>query len=114
MAKIKLPKWTQVYPQGTTTGDEEQRFFIALVRNINYTFRSIEALMKEAKLSRERVEQIILKYHKKKMIYQNPKSENQWGYWERVQKEMPNLIPDEEISLAKHNQKQRIDNKSKN
>lgn len=107
--KMKLPKWTDVYPQGTKTGDEEQRFFIALARNPKYKWRSVAAIEKEANLTKERVEQIISKYFKRKMIYQNPQVEDQWGYWERV----PEQVPDVEDSIARADQKNRID-KAKN
>jgi hypothetical protein len=79
----KPPKWIHVYPQGTKDGDEEQSFFIALARHPKYTWRSTAALAKEAGLSKERVEEIAIKYYNKKMVLQNPKNEDQWGYWER-------------------------------
>jgi hypothetical protein len=107
--KLPLPKWTDVYPQGTKAGDEEQRFFIALARNTKYKWRSVAAIQKEANLSRERTEQIILKYFKRKMVYQNPQVEDQWGYWERV----PECVPDVEDSIGRADQKSRID-KAKN
>ena len=46
----KPPKWTQIYPQGTSAGDEEQRFFIALERNKKYKFRSVAQMAKETRL----------------------------------------------------------------
>jgi len=82
--KKKLKKWTQVYPQGTKEGDEEQRFFIALARHPKYKWRSTSAISKEANLTKERVEQIIQKYYKSGMVVQNPQNEDQWGYWERL------------------------------
>jgi len=85
MAKQKkLKKWTQVYPQGTRAGDEEQRFFIALARHPKYKWRSTSAISKEANLTKERVEEIIQKYYKAGLVVQNPQNEDQWGYWERL------------------------------
>lgn len=89
-------KWIDVYPQGTTEGNEEQRFFIALARNPKYCWRSISALAKESNLSAQKVEKIIEKYYKKGMIFQNPKTEDQWAYWERV----PEMVP-KNTSLVK-------------
>lgn len=104
--KLPLPKWTDVYPQGTKAGDEEQRFFIALARNAKYKWRSVNAIEKEANLSKERTEQIIAKYFKRKMVYQNPQVEDQWGYWERV----PECVPEVEDSIGRADQKSRINN----
>lgn len=102
----KLPKWIDVYPQGTKDGNEEQKFFIAIGRHPKYIWRSVAALAKEANLTAERVEQIIQKYFKKGMIIQNPQSENQWGYWERVP---ANLLPQEDASVSNSDKKKRID-----
>jgi len=77
-------KWVNVYPQGTLEGNEEQQFFIALGRNPKYKWRSVSAIAKESGLSEKRVEEIISKYYSKGMVFQNPKNEDQWGYWERV------------------------------
>lgn len=108
--KIPLPKWIDVYPQGTKSGDEEQRFFICLARHPTYTWRSVAAIAKEASLTEERVEQIISKYFKKKMVYQNPDVEDQWGYWERVLTKKPDLIPDLPTSISGTDKKNRINN----
>lgn len=78
------PKWTQIYPQGTQAGDEEQRFFIAIARNPKFKYRSVAAIAKEARLSKERTEEIIEKYFKKGMIFQSNTNEDGWAYWERV------------------------------
>jgi len=99
------PKWTSVYPQGTKEGDEEQRLFIALSRNPKWKFRSITHLAKEANLTKERVEKILQKYHKKNMVFSNPKQEEQWAYWERA----PELLPDDEKSLVEKDQEKRIE-----
>ena len=103
----KPKKWTDVYPQGTKMGDEEQRFFIALARHPKFVWRSVSALAKESNLSAERVEEIIAKYHKKNMVLSNPKGEgDQWGYWERLPKEM---WQQDAKSIAQKDQKSRID-----
>lgn len=104
MAKPK--KWTEVYPQGTKTGDEEQKFFIALARHPSYKWRSTSSLAKESGLSKARVEEIIAKYYKKQMVLQNPKNEEQWGYWERL----PELLEVNTGSLSSSDQKNRINN----
>jgi hypothetical protein len=101
------PKWTDVYPQGSKEGDEEQRFFISLARNKKFGWRSVAALKKESKLTTERVEEIIQKYHSKApgMIVNSPKNPTNWGYWERVKDEL-NGDP---ASLTKKDQKDRLD-----
>lgn len=105
MNKIKLKKWTDVYPQGTDEGDEEQAFFIALARNPKWQWRSTAALAKESNLTQKRVEEIIDKYVKKHMVFKNPNNDDQWGYWERVP-EMLNSLND--ISLVKRDHLARI------
>ena len=108
--KVKTPpKWTAVYPQGTKQGDEEQDFFISLSRNPKWQWRSTASIAKEAKLSKERVEEIIAKYYKKGMIFQNPANEDQWAYWERV----PDMLPQQEDSITSKDHNDRI-NKQKN
>ena len=105
----KPPKWTDVYPQGTKAGDEEQRLFISLARNAKFIWRSVAALAKEANLTPERCEEILAKYHKKGMVFQNPKSEDQWSYWERT----PELLPSVDKSIASNDKNTRIDNAKK-
>ena len=103
MAKIKkLPKWTEVYPQGTKEGDEEQAFFIALARHPKYEHRSISAIEKESGLPAHRVEEIIAKYYKKGMVVQSPKNEDMWGYWARVEQ------AEAKPTIAKKDQNDRI------
>ena len=104
--KKKWPsKWAQIYPVGTQEGDEEARFFRALARHPKFEWRSTSALGKEARLTKERVEEILNKYYKKGMVFQNPANEDQWGYWERV----PQMVPCCHKSLAKKDQDARID-----
>ena len=98
-------KWVNVYPQGCKEGDEEQRLFIALARHAKYEWRSVASLAKEGKLTKERVEEILTKYHKKGMVFQNPKNVDQWGYWERV----PHMLPGCAHTIAQKDQKNRID-----
>jgi hypothetical protein len=106
MAKKKFPpKWTEVYPQGTREGDEEQRFFISLARHPKYTWRSTAQLAKDAKITPERVEEICNKYLKRKIVMQCPTNVDQWGYWERNKE----LLEDEDLSIASKDQGERID-----
>jgi hypothetical protein len=98
------PKWSDVYPQGTPQGDDEQRFFIALSRNKKYEFLSIAQISKESHLSKQRVEEIIQKYFHTQMVIQNPENEDQWGYWERCS----DFLPSEYISIADEDKKRRI------
>ena len=88
----KLKNWTEVYPQGTKEGDEEQGFFIAISRHSKWKWRSIAQLAKEANLSKQRVEEIIQKYHKRGMIFQCPQNEEMWGYWENHLELIPKKI----------------------
>ena len=78
------PKWIDIYPQGTKKGDEEQAFFTALARHPKWEWRSTSALIAESGLEGERVEELILKYEAKNMVFQNPLNDEMWGYWERV------------------------------
>ena len=106
MGKKKKPKkWTSVYPAGTIEGDEECRFFKALARNVKFQWRSTAALVKEASLSKKRVEEIIAKYFQQNMVFQSPKNEDHWGYWERC----PELLPDVDQTIAQADQGSRID-----
>ena len=98
-------KWINVYPQGTKEGDEEQKFFISLARHPKYEWRSLAAVAKESGLDKKRVEQIIQKYYKAGMIVQNPKNEDQWGYWERLDS---SLLNSPSKSMAEKDHEQRI------
>ena len=102
------PKWTEIYPQGTKEGDEEQGFFISLSRNPKYQWRSTAQISKEANLSKERVDEILNKYYKRGVVFQNPSNEDQWAYWERV----PEMLPKIEDSLTRKDHIDRI-NKNK-
>lgn len=102
-------KWTEVYPQGSAAGNEEQKFFMALARHKEYAWRSVAAISKESGLSKERVEQLLAKYSNSKrynppLVYQSPKNENNWGYWARV----PEIFEDD-TSITKKDQKERIE-----
>lgn len=110
--KIKPQKWEFVYPKGTKEGDEEFKLFVYLARNPKFVWRSVAALAKESKLTKERVEEILSKYYKKNMVFLNPKNDDQWGYWENCTE----LLPDIEESIAEKDKNNRIDrrlNKSK-
>ncbi len=104
MAKVLPPKWTDVYPRGTTEGDEEQGFFLALECHEEWKWRSTAQLAAEAGISKERCEEIISKYLVKGMVFQNPANEDQWGYWERV----PHMLPDRYVSLSQLDHERRI------
>ena len=104
MSKIKPKKWTEVYPVGTREGDEESRFFRSLARHPKYEWRSVAAISKESRLSKERTEQIISKYFKMKMVLQNTKNEDHWGYWERV----PEMLPEEYVSISDKDKRDRV------
>lgn len=102
---MKLKKWTELYPHGTKEGDEELAFFISLARNNKYVWRSTSGIANDTGLTKERVEEIIEKYFKINIIYQHPKNDDNWGYWERIPVDM---LPKEYQSLAKKDQKQRM------
>ena len=105
MSKIKPKKWTDVYPVGSKEGDEEARFFKSLARNPKYEWRSTAALAKESGLSPKRVEEIIAKYIKLNMVFQNPKNEDHWGYWERVL----HMLPDSYLSVSDSDKRKRVE-----
>lgn len=104
MSKIRPSKWTDVYPVGTKEGDEEARFFRSLARHPKYDWRSVAALAKESGLSKTRVEQIIAKYFKLNMVFQNPSNEDHWGYWERVS----HMLPEKYKSMGDEDKEKRI------
>lgn len=101
------PKWTDVYPQGCKEGDEIQKFFISLGRNKDYDWRSVASMAKDTGLSKERIEEIIQKYHKMGMVFQNPTNDTLWGYWERV----PQML-DNTPTIAEQDKEERIDEAS--
>lgn len=103
--KITPPKWTQVYQQGTQAGDEEQGVFICLSRHKKWVFRSVAQIAKEVGITKERAEEILYKYWKKNMVFQNPLNEDQWGYWENH----PDLVPEEESSITDEDHNNRIE-----
>lgn len=107
--KDEPPKWVNVYPQGSKEGDEEQGVFICLARNSKWSFRSVAQISKESRLTKERVEEILQKYWKKGMVFQNPNNEDQWAYWERV----PEMLPKKNLSVTKEDQNNRIDKMKK-
>lgn len=104
MSKIRPKKWTETYPSGTKEGDEESKFFRSLARHPKYEWRSTASLAKESGLSAKRVEEIIAKYLKLNMIFQSPKNEDHWGYWERV----PHMLPDIKPSVSQEDKERRI------
>jgi len=105
MSKLKKPpKWIDVYPQGTTEGDEEQLFFVSLARHPKWEWRSVAQMAKETDLAEKRIEELINKYYKRGLVFQNPSNEIYWGYWERV----PECLPKDNDSITEKDQKQRI------
>jgi hypothetical protein len=84
------PNWYDIYPQGTQQGDDEQKLFTSLARNGKWVWRSVGAIEKETNLDKEKIEKILYKYLKLGVVFQNPKNEDQWGYWANVP-EMLNL-----------------------
>lgn len=85
-------KWYEIYPYGTKEGIEEEAFFKALCRT-KYDWRSIGAIVKETKLTRVRVEELIEKYYNKvtpPLIHPHPSLDEHWGYWdnEKVMQEI--------------------------
>jgi hypothetical protein len=102
---MKLKNWYDVYPMGTKEGDEEVAFFVSLSRNPKYTWRSTAGIAGETGLTKERVEQIILKYMKLGLVYQHPKNDDNWGYWDRIPTD---LLPKEHQSLVTKDQKARM------
>lgn len=105
MSKIKPKKWTELYSVGTVSGNEEALFFKSLARHPKYTWRSVAALAKESGLSIERTNEIISKYSKINVIFQNPKNEDHWGYWERV----PHMLPDQHVSICEADKMKRVE-----
>jgi hypothetical protein len=104
MSKIKPKKWIDVYE-----GDDESKFFKSLARNSKYDWRSVAAVSKESGLTKEKVERIISKYFKMNMVFQNPRNEDHWGYWERV----PHMLPENKGSISDEDKKDRIKKKIK-
>ena len=107
---MKLKNWSDVYPIGTKVGDEELAFFIALARSPKYVWRSTSGLANDTGLSKARVEEIVQKYLKLNMVFQHPKNDDNWGYWERVP---PDMLPKKYQSIVAKDQKQRQKNKTK-
>jgi len=103
--KKKLLPWSECYPQGTKEGDEEFAFFVSLARNPKYIWRSTAGIANDTGLSKERVEEIIDKYFKLHMIFQHPKNDDNWGYWEKIPQDM---LPKEYKSLVSKDHKQRM------
>jgi hypothetical protein len=103
---MSLPKkWYEVYPYGTKAGDEEAKFFRALARHPKYDWRSVAAIAADANLTKKRVEEIIAKYFAAGMVFQNPKNEEQWGYWELHKKLLPKTV----VGIGAKDTKKRVD-----
>jgi hypothetical protein len=105
----KPPHWYDVYPHGTQQGDNEQKIFICLARNPQkWAWRSLSALEKETGLSKDKIEKILYKYLNKGLVFQNPKNEEQWGYWSNV----PEMLNKNLKSISNEDKEKRL--KSKN
>lgn len=100
----KRQSWVHVYPQGTKEGDEEQKLFISLARHAKWPWRSLSALHKETGLSKERIEQILLKYQKNGIVFQSPTNDDYYGYWERV----PEMLVKDEGTIVFKEQNERL------
>ena len=81
----KKKKWHEVYPVGTKEGDEEAEFFKVLARG-KYDWRTVNAIVKETKLSEKRVEEIINKYERMGLVVNSTKDPEKYGYYLRVEK----------------------------
>jgi len=101
-----MKTWTEFYPQGTKEGDEEQGFFIAISRHLKWKWRSVAQLSKEAKLSKQRTEEIIQKYYKNGVILQCPTNDDMWGYWENHL----DMLPKASTTATQDDHKQRLKN----
>jgi hypothetical protein len=100
----KPQTWVDAYPHGTREGDEEQAFFIALGRHPKWKWRSVAAIVKESNLSKERVDELLEKYHKKGLVFQDESNPDQWAYWERV----PELVNSDNDSPKQKDHKERM------
>lgn len=98
MSLKRPPKWYEVYPKGTSEGDEEVKFFKALARNPLYKWRTTSAIAKESGLSKKRTEEIISKYVKLGVVVASKKNENNWAYWESVPKTVENRLNKKSIA----------------
>jgi hypothetical protein len=98
------PAWENVYPAGTKEGDEELKFFISIARNKKHKWRSVSEIAKETGLEKERIEEIIEKYYKKGMVFQNPRNDDEWGFWSRC----PEMVHRPTKSIAKKDQDSRV------
>jgi hypothetical protein len=76
-----------------------------LARHTKWTYRSVAQISKESNLTKERVEEILQKYWRRGMVFQNPSNEDQWAYWERV----PDMVPAKQRSVTEEDQQNRIE-----
>ena len=100
----KPAHWFDVYPQNTKEGDEEAKVFTALARNGKWDWRSVAALAKETGLDKKRIEEILYKYMKKGIVFQNPKNDEQFGYWSNV----PDMIGSDQRSIKDEDIRNRL------
>lgn len=98
------PKWQELCEQGTKEGEEEQAFFIAISRHPRHTWLTTTILARTSKLSLERVDEILEKYEKIKVVINDPNHEDQWAYWENVKE-----LLKEEVSLLEEDRRRRME-----
>lgn len=104
MKRKTPPNWYDVYPKGTKEGNNEEKVFKSLARNKKWKWRSLTALAKESGIKEEEVEKILYKYYKQKIVFQNPNTDTQWGYWENL----PEMLEEKGESILDHDHKLRL------
>jgi hypothetical protein len=103
----KPKKWHEIYPAGTTEGDEEAKVFKILSRHPKWSYLSISSIVNATNLTKERVEEIIDKYTTKikpPLIYPHQENDDSWGYWERC----PERLKTDHRSIAQKDIDRRI------
>ena len=99
-------KWWEVYAD-----DEERKFFIgqdkksSIVRNPDYEWRSVDAIVKESGLPKDKVERLINKFADP-TVGVIVEDVNKFAYWERVKKsKKPSVLAAEKEAKEKHQSK---------
>ena len=94
---MNIKKWWEVF-----SGNEENNFFVALARNPNFTWRTIDKLAKNAGLSIARAEEIAEKYVLAGQVVQSQKDPTKFAYFENISKKAP------KDSISSENKKKRV------
>lgn len=81
MNKILKP-WYEVVDSTTIEGKEEHDLFISLSRDKKTTWKTAKQISLDTNISQTRVEEIIYKYFKMGLIFQDIEDDDCWGYWE--------------------------------